>query len=64
MGADGGSRFVRTDMGNEGARLLGVEESQMEAEESVGGMVTLIDGAGKATHGGRMWEWTGVEAAW
>ena len=37
--------FIQTDVRNAGARLLGMEQAPMSIDESVGGLVKLIDNA-------------------
>ncbi|KAK3397590.1 hypothetical protein B0T20DRAFT_479789 [Sordaria brevicollis] len=47
--------WVKTDMGNAGARAFGLEEATGDPEESVKGMVKVIDAATRETHSGKMW---------
>lgn len=46
--------WVQTDMGNFGARSLGLGEAPLGVEESVTGMKKVFDAARKESHGGRM----------
>ena len=42
-GADAAAgRWVQTDMGNDGARNLGIEKAEITLEESVGGLVAVV----------------------
>ncbi|KAL3475424.1 NAD(P)-binding protein [Aspergillus californicus] len=56
--------FPRTDMGNAGAKAAGLEKAFQTVEESVGGMVELIDGATRETVGGQMRVWDGSVFPW
>ncbi|KAJ4388381.1 hypothetical protein N0V85_007613 [Neurospora sp. IMI 360204] len=47
--------WVRTDMGNAGARVLGLEEAYGDPEESAKGMLKVFDAATRETHSGKMW---------
>lgn len=47
--------WVRTEMGNAGARALGLEEAWGDPDDSVKGMVKVIDAATRETHSGKMW---------
>ena len=56
--------WVQTDMGNLGAIYFGMKEADVRVEDSCNGMVTVIDGATKTSHGGRLWNYTGEQMAW
>ncbi|OTA64295.1 NAD(P)-binding protein [Hypoxylon sp. EC38] len=56
--------FVQTDLGNFAARLAGLEKAFVTVEDSAAGVVKVIDGATKESHGGRFWNYTGEEVAW
>ncbi|KAK3355805.1 hypothetical protein B0H65DRAFT_545048 [Neurospora tetraspora] len=47
--------WVRTEMGNAGARVLGLEEAYGDPEESAKGMLKVFDAATRETHSGKMW---------
>ena len=55
--------WVATDMGNAGARSVGMEKAPLTVEESVRGMVKVIDGVGKE-ESGRFWSFDGGELDW
>ena len=56
--------WVQTDLGNLGAEAFGYEKAAITVEESVGGMVRVIDAATRETHGGKLWSWEGGEVPW
>ncbi|OTA99519.1 hypothetical protein M426DRAFT_67652 [Hypoxylon sp. CI-4A] len=56
--------FVQTDLGNFAAQLAGLEKAFVTVEGSSAGVVKVIDGATKESHGGRFWNYTGEEVAW
>ncbi|KAI6081464.1 NAD(P)-binding protein [Hypoxylon rubiginosum] len=56
--------FVQTDLGNFAAQLAGLEQAFVTVEDSAAGVVKLVDGATKESHGGRFWNYTGDEVAW
>ncbi|RDW85589.1 hypothetical protein BP5796_03914 [Coleophoma crateriformis] len=45
--------FVQTELGNTGANNLGLEQAGITVEESVNGVVAVIDKATRETHSGR-----------
>ncbi|KAK1780704.1 hypothetical protein QBC45DRAFT_391281 [Copromyces sp. CBS 386.78] len=47
--------WVRTDMGNAGARALGIDEAYGDPDESAKGMLKVFDAATRKTHSGKMW---------
>ncbi|KAK5940708.1 hypothetical protein PMZ80_007125 [Knufia obscura] len=51
--------WVQTDMGDTSARLLGFEHAPVKLEESIHGVLKLLDSASKESHGGKMWTWEG-----
>lgn len=51
--------WVKTDMGNAGARAMGIDEAYGDPEESVKGMLKVFDAATRETHSGKMWTWEG-----
>ncbi|KAL9121694.1 MAG: hypothetical protein Q9187_001745 [Circinaria calcarea] len=56
--------WVQTDLGNAGAQYFGMKEAATTLEDSCDGMVSLIEKATKATHGGRMWGHKGEALTW
>ena len=48
--------WVQTEMGNAGAVVAGLKEAPVTVEQSVTGIVRLVDTADRATHGGRLWD--------
>ncbi|WVQ81966.1 hypothetical protein IAT38_004093 [Cryptococcus sp. DSM 104549] len=48
--------FVATDMGNTGARRLGLDRAPVDVEDSAAAVVKLVDNATRETHGGYMWD--------
>ncbi|GAA5882762.1 hypothetical protein JCM3774_003259 [Rhodotorula dairenensis] len=54
---------TQTDMGNEGARLMGAEQAPTKVEDSVNGILGLVDEeAGK--YSCRFMSWDGAERPW
>jgi hypothetical protein len=51
-------------MGNFGAKARGYEKATMTVEQSVVGMINVIDNATRETHGGKMWTWDGRQVPW
>lgn len=56
--------FVQTEMGNAGARKLGLEKAFIEVDVSCDGIVQLIDAATKDSHGGKLWDNEGKKMTW
>ncbi|EGX89761.1 Short-chain dehydrogenase/reductase SDR [Cordyceps militaris CM01] len=56
--------FVQTEMGNRGARAFDLEQASITVDESVQGVVKVIDAATKETHSGKLWLWTGQQEPW
>ena len=56
--------FVQTDMGNEGARIFGMEQALTTVDESVGGMFQVLTTATKEKYGGKMVLYTGEIQVW
>ncbi|PWY65006.1 NAD(P)-binding protein [Aspergillus sclerotioniger CBS 115572] len=56
--------FPATDMGNAGARRAGLEKAFQTVEESVGGIVNLVDGATREEVGGQLRIWDGSVFPW
>jgi norsolorinic acid ketoreductase len=57
-------RFVQTEMGNNGARVFGLEKAFLTVKESCDGMVELFDSAKKESHGGKFWNYDGKPEGW
>lgn len=58
------NRFPDTDMGNASARKVGLERAFQTVEESVGGIVKLIDGATRESAGAQLRVWDGTVFPW
>ncbi|KAK0666410.1 hypothetical protein QBC41DRAFT_150409 [Cercophora samala] len=56
--------WVRTDMGNAGAHAFGMEQANLEVEESVDGIFEVVKGATREREGGRLVEYTGRIEGW
>ncbi|OAA82126.1 Short-chain dehydrogenase/reductase SDR [Akanthomyces lecanii RCEF 1005] len=56
--------FVQTEMGNRGARSFNLEQASITVDESVQGVVKVIDASTKETHSGKLFLWTGEEVPW
>ncbi|KAI1451264.1 NAD(P)-binding protein [Annulohypoxylon moriforme] len=56
--------WVQTDIGNRGADAFGFEQAAISVDQSVQGMIKVIDVATRETHGGKMWMWDGKEVPW
>lgn len=57
-------RFVQTDLGNSGAAFFGMKEATTPAEDSVKGLVKVIDGATREKTSGHFPIFEGGEFAW
>jgi len=56
--------WVQTDLGNLGAAAFGYEKAAITVDQSVGGVIKVIDAATRETHGGKMWVWEGKQVPW
>ncbi|EXJ55060.1 uncharacterized protein A1O5_12799 [Cladophialophora psammophila CBS 110553] len=56
--------WVRTDMGDSGARVFGLEHAPDSLLDSCDGMIKLFDEATKETHGGKLWQYDGIQLPW
>jgi norsolorinic acid ketoreductase len=56
--------WVQTDLGNTGARALGLESAYITVDESCDGMVKVIASSSKETHGGKKVLYTGAIEEW
>jgi norsolorinic acid ketoreductase len=57
-------RFVQTDMGNNGARRVGMEKAFTEVDVCVSGLVSIMDEATREKTSGHFCTWDGGEFAW
>lgn len=51
-------------MGNNAANLFGLEQATTTIDESTTGIVKVIDGATRDTHGGKLWVYDGNVVPW
>jgi len=57
--------FIETDLGAAGAERLGLGNDLFDRfEDSIGGMVKIIDEATRETHGGHLWSFDGSDVGW
>lgn len=56
--------WAQTGIGNLGASLCGLEEAPLPVEESVGGMIPIIEKATKKATGGTFWDHEGKTLPW
>lgn len=56
--------WVATDMGNLSANLLGLEQAPLSIQDSVDGMLRIIDDATKDTHGATFSEYNSQPYPW
>jgi len=56
--------FAQTDMGDAGAKAMGLDEAPVKLEDSVQGVLKVIDGATLQKSGGKFWDYTGDELTW
>ncbi|KAI5310716.1 hypothetical protein KEM55_003022 [Ascosphaera atra] len=56
--------WVQTDMGNFCADAVGVEKAEISVEESVRGIVNVIDNSTRKATAGRFMTWDGRELPW
>ena len=47
--------WVQTDMGNAGAAVAGMKQAPMSVEQSVSGILGVLDQSTRATHSGKFW---------
>jgi len=50
--------------GNRGAHSFGIKEANITTEDSVNGIIRVIDVATRDTHGGKLWEYNGSQVPW
>lgn len=58
------ARFVQTDMGNAGAKLVGMKEATTPIDDCVAGMLKVIDESTREKTSGRFPIWEGGEFPW
>lgn len=51
-------------MGNRGARSFNLEQASITVDESVQGVVKVIDASTHDTHSGKLFLWTGEQEPW
>lgn len=56
--------WVQTDLGNSGARALGLESAYITVKESCDGMMKVITSSTKENHGGKKVLYTGDIEEW
>lgn len=57
-------RWVQTDLGQAGADAFGYEKAAITVEESVSGLIKVIDASSRETHGGKLWVYDGQQVPW
>ncbi|KAK4864590.1 hypothetical protein LT330_009585 [Penicillium expansum] len=56
--------WVQTELGNRGADSFGIEKAAITVEESVVGVVKVIDASTLQTHSGKLFKYDGNEEPW
>lgn len=56
--------FAQTDMGNTGAKQVGMEKAFTPVDECIAGMVKTIDESTREETGGKFQIWEGGEFPW
>jgi norsolorinic acid ketoreductase len=56
--------WVQTDMGNNGAQSLGLEKAEIGVDESVSGMIKVIDAASREDTSGKFMCYDGTSKPW
>ncbi|KAK4123007.1 NAD(P)-binding protein [Parathielavia appendiculata] len=56
--------WVQTDLGQRGAHAFGYEKAAITVDDSVNGIIKVIDASTRETHGGKLWVYTGQESPW
>ncbi|GAA6008409.1 hypothetical protein JCM10207_000116 [Rhodosporidiobolus poonsookiae] len=56
--------FVQTDMGAVGAKRFGLEEAPVKLEDSLAGILKLVDDSTLDSHSGRFFDYTGEGLPW
>lgn len=55
---------MQTDLGQRGADAFGFEKAAITVDESVNGIIKVIDASTRETHSGKLWVYTGQESPW
>lgn len=56
--------WVQTELGNRGADAFGIEKAAITVEESVTGVVKVIDASTLKTHSGKLFKYDGNQEPW
>ncbi|GJN94351.1 hypothetical protein Rhopal_007425-T1 [Rhodotorula paludigena] len=56
--------LVGTDLGNQAVAHFGMAEAPVKLEQSVAGVLGIVDKATRESTGGRFWDYTGDELQW
>ncbi|CRL24592.1 Short-chain dehydrogenase/reductase SDR [Penicillium camemberti] len=56
--------WVQTELGNRGADAFGIEKAAITVEESVTGVVKVIDASTLETHSGKLFKYDGNQEPW
>lgn len=56
--------WVQTELGNRGADAFGIEKAAITVEESVTGVVEVIDASTLETHSGKLFRYDGNQEPW
>jgi hypothetical protein len=56
--------LLTSNIGNHAAHSFNIEKAAITLEESVAGIVKVIDVASRDSHGGKLWEYNGGEVPW
>ncbi|KAE8380246.1 NAD(P)-binding protein [Aspergillus bertholletiae] len=56
--------WTQTDLGNRGAESFGVEKAVLTVEDSVRGVLGVIDASTRETHSGKLWKYDGNQEPW
>ncbi|PQE20079.1 Short-chain dehydrogenase reductase SDR protein [Rutstroemia sp. NJR-2017a BBW] len=56
--------WVQTEGGNSSAQAFGLPEAPVLLDDSIKGMISVLDAATKESHGGKMWGYDGKQQAW
>ncbi|KAK6824706.1 toxin biosynthesis [Apiospora arundinis] len=56
--------WVQTDLGNRGAAAFGISQAAISVDDSVKGVIKVVDAATRETHSGKLWSYTGDVVPW
>ncbi|KAB8228446.1 SDR family oxidoreductase [Aspergillus alliaceus] len=56
--------WVQTDLGNRGAVQFGFEKAAVTIDDSVHGILKVIDASSRETHSGKLWKYDGNQEPW